>query len=80
MDDLNAKLEDAGNAFSAQVEINKRREADVAQLKRDFVDAHLQHEANARQIKQKNQSLLAELAEQIDQLQKTKHKLVKRSI
>jgi hypothetical protein len=77
LDDLNSKLEEAGNVFSAQVETIKRRDAEVAQLKRDFVEAHMQHENNARQIKQKNQVLVAELAEQIDQLQKNKHKLVK---
>lgn len=71
---MNAKLEEAGGASAAQVEITKKREAELAKLKRDLEDANLQHETNAQQLKQKSQQAAAELAEQIDQLQKAKNK------
>ncbi len=76
MEELNAKLEEAGGVSAAQVEITKKREAELVKLKRDLEDANLQYETNAQQLKQKSQTALAELVEQIDQLQKAKNKLV----
>ena len=73
---MNAKLEEAGGVSAAQVEITKKREAELVKLKRDLEDANLQYETNAQQLKQKSQTALAELVEQIDQLQKAKNKLV----
>ncbi len=76
MEELNAKLEEAGGVSAAQAEITKKRETELVKLKRDLEDANLQHETNAQQLKQKSQTALAELVEQIDQLQKAKNKLV----
>jgi hypothetical protein len=76
LEELNAKLEEAGGVSAAQVEITKKREAELVKLKRDLEDANLQYETNAQQLKQKSQTALAELVEQIDQLQKAKNKLV----
>jgi hypothetical protein len=76
LEELNAKLEEAGGVSAAQAEITKKREAELVKLKRDLEDANLQHETNAQQLKQKSQTALAELVEQIDQLQKAKNKLV----
>jgi hypothetical protein len=76
LEELNAKLEEAGGVSAAQAEITKKRETELVKLKRDLEDANLQHETNAQQLKQKSQTALAELVEQIDQLQKAKNKLV----
>jgi DNA repair exonuclease SbcCD ATPase subunit len=76
LEELNAKLEEAGGVSAAQVEITKKREAELVKLKRDLEDANLQYETNAQQLKQKSQTALAELVEQIDQLQTAKNKLV----
>jgi hypothetical protein len=73
---MNEKLEEAGGVSAAQAEITKKRETELVKLKRDLEDANLQHETNAQQLKQKSQTALAELVEQIDQLQKAKNKLV----
>jgi hypothetical protein len=71
---MNEKLEEAGGASTAQVELSKKREAELAKLRRDLEEANLQHEATAQQMKQKHTSAVNEMGEQIDQLQKLKNK------
>ena len=51
---MNEKLEEAGGASTAQVELSKKREAELAKLRRDLEEANLQHEATAQQMKQKH--------------------------
>ena len=71
---MNEKLEEAGGASSAQIELSKKREAELAKLRRDLEEANLQHEATAQQLRQKHTSAVNEMGEQIDQLQKLKNK------
>ena len=44
LNDLEAKLEEAGGVTQAQIELNKRQEAEMAKLRRDMEDANLAHE------------------------------------
>ena len=74
LEEMNEKLEEAGGASTAQVELSKKREAELAKLRRDLEEANLQHEATAQQMKQKHTSAVNEMGEQIDQLQKLKNK------
>ncbi|CAF4818752.1 unnamed protein product, partial [Rotaria socialis] len=71
------RLEEAGGATTSQVEMNKKREAELAKLRRDLEEANLQHEATAAQLRKKHQDAVTEMGEQIDQLQKLKNKLEK---
>ena len=71
---MNERLEEAGGASSAQIELSKKREAELAKLRRDLEEANVQHEATAQQLRQKHQSAVNEMGEQIDQLQKLKNK------
>ena len=71
---MNEKLEEAGGASSQQTELNKKREAELAKLRRDLEEANLQHEATAAQLRKKHQDAVNEMGEQIDQLQKLKNK------
>jgi hypothetical protein len=73
---MNERLEEVGGASSAQIEINKKREAELAKLRRDLEEANLQHEATAQQLRKKHQDAVNEMGEQIDQLQKLKNKFV----
>ncbi|CAF3613437.1 unnamed protein product [Adineta steineri] len=77
IDEMNDRLEEAGGATSTQVEMNKKREGELAKLRRDLEEANLQHEATAAQLRKKHQDAVNEMGEQIDQLLKLKNKLEK---
>jgi myosin heavy chain 6/7 len=77
IDEMGDRLEDAGGATSTQVELNKKREGELAKLRRDLEEANLQHEATCAQLRKKHQDAVNEMGEQIDQLQKLKNKLEK---
>ncbi len=74
LDELSERLEEAGGATTAQLDLNKKREAELAKLRRDLEEANLQHEATAAQLRKKHQDAVNEMGEQIDQLQKAKNK------
>ena len=74
LDELNDRLEEAGGFSNAQIELNKKREAELAKLRRELEEANLQHEATAQQLKKKHQDAVGEMGAQIDQLQKAKIK------
>ncbi|XP_066841121.1 myosin-7-like [Anser cygnoides] len=77
LEELSERLEEAGGATSAQVELNKKREAEFQKLRRDLEEATLQHEATAAALRKKHADGAAELAEQLDNLQRIKQKLEK---
>ena len=76
MDELSQRLDEAGGATQAQIEVNKKREAELQKLRRDLDDAHIQSEAQLAAVRKKQQDAVNELTEQLDQLQKTKQKSV----
>ncbi|XP_076850417.1 myosin, heavy chain 7B, cardiac muscle, beta a isoform X2 [Brachyhypopomus gauderio] len=77
LEELSERLEEAGGATSAQIEMNKKREADFIRLRRDLEEAMVHHEATTAALRKKHADSTAELAEQIDSLQRIKQKLEK---
>ncbi|XP_066578929.1 myosin-7 [Amia ocellicauda] len=77
LEEISERLEEAGGATSAQIEMNKKREAELQKLRRDLEEATLQHEATASTLRKKQADSVAELGEQIDNLQRVKQKLEK---
>ncbi|XP_077590534.1 myosin-8-like [Stigmatopora nigra] len=77
LEEIRERLEEAGGATNAQVEMNKKREADFQRLRRDLEEATLQHEAVTAALRKKHADTVAELGEQIDNLQRIKQKLEK---
>ncbi|XP_077527337.1 myosin heavy chain isoform X30 [Haemaphysalis longicornis] len=77
IEELSERLEESGGATSAQVELNKRREAELAKLRRDLEESNLQHEQAMSNLRKKHNDSVAELSEQIDQLNKHKAKVEK---
>ncbi|XP_044530086.1 myosin-8 isoform X5 [Gracilinanus agilis] len=77
LEEISERLEEAGGATSAQVELNKKREAEFQKMRRDLEEATLQHEATAATLRKKHMDSVAELGEQIDNLQRVKQKLEK---
>uniref|UniRef100_A0A669Q5E0 Myosin heavy chain 7B n=1 Tax=Phasianus colchicus TaxID=9054 RepID=A0A669Q5E0_PHACC len=77
LEELSERLEEAGGATSAQLEMNKKREVEFLKLRRDLEEATLQHESTAAALRKKHADSVAELSEQIDNLQRVKQKLEK---
>ncbi|XP_039569903.1 myosin heavy chain, skeletal muscle, adult [Passer montanus] len=77
LEEISERLEAAGGATAAQVEMNKKREAEFQKMRRDLEEATLQHEATAAALRKKHADSTAELGEQIDNLQRVKQKLEK---
>merc|ERR1711972_1150163 len=77
LESLGERLNEAGGATHAQVELNKKREAEVGKLRKDLEEANIQHETTLISLKKKHQDAVAEMSEQIDQLSKMKAKIEK---
>ncbi|KAB0362897.1 hypothetical protein FD754_007053 [Muntiacus muntjak] len=77
LEEISERLEEASGATSVQIEMNKKREAEFQKLRRDLEEATLQHEATAATLRKKHADSVAELGEQIDNLQRVKQKLEK---
>merc|ERR1712083_432673 len=75
--DLAEKLEDAGNNTATQIELNKKREAELAKLKGELEESNIAHEGTLAALRQKHNNNMAELGEQIDGLNKMKAKAEK---
>lgn len=77
IEEISERLEEAGGATAAQIETNKKREAEFLKLRRDLEESTLHHEATAAALRKKHADGMAELSEQIDNLQRIKQKLEK---
>ncbi|XDV41095.1 hypothetical protein PO909_010021 [Leuciscus waleckii] len=77
LEDISERLEEAGGATSVQVELSKKREAEFQRLRRDLEESTLQHETTTATLRKKHADSVAELGEQIDNLQRVKQKLEK---
>ncbi|XP_058246464.1 myosin-7 isoform X1 [Hemibagrus wyckioides] len=77
LEEISERLEEAGGATAAQIEMNKKREAEFQKLRRDLEEATLHHEATAATLRKKHADSVADLGEQIDNLQRVKQKLEK---
>ncbi|KAM4573557.1 myosin heavy chain, fast skeletal muscle-like [Odontesthes bonariensis] len=77
LEEISERLEEAGGATATQIEMNKKREAEFQKLRRDLEESTLQHEATAAALRKKQADSVAELGEQIDNLQRVKQKLEK---
>lgn len=74
LDEMSERLDEAGGATSAQVELNKKREFEVNKLRKDLEEAAIQREATLQALKKKHQDAVSEMTEQIDQLARLKAK------
>ena len=77
LEEISERLDEAGGATAAQAELNKKREAEYQRLRRDLEESTLQHESIAATLRKKQADSVAELSEQIDNLQRVKQKLEK---
>ncbi|KAM4534969.1 myosin-4-like isoform 2-T2 [Fundulus diaphanus] len=77
LEEITERLEEAGGATAAQVEINKKREAEFLKLRRDLEESSLQHEATSAALRKKHADSVAEMGDQLDNIQRVKQKLEK---
>merc|ERR1711976_574393 len=77
LDDLSERVEEAGGATQAQVDLNKKREAEINKLRRDLEETNIQHEGILVAFNKKHVDATSEMSEQIDQLNKMKQKIEK---
>merc|ERR1712029_680569 len=76
-EELGERLDQAGGATLAQIELNKKRENEINKLRKDYEEANIQQEAVMMSLKKKHQDAIQELSEQVDQLSKMKSKVDK---
>jgi len=77
IEDLGSRLEEAGANTATQVELNKKREGELARLKGELEELNIAHEGTLAALRQKHNNTMAELGEQIDSLNSNKIKAEK---
>merc|ERR1711892_1289500 len=77
IDQLGSRLDEAGGATVAQVELNKKRESEIVKLRKDVEEANISSESVLSNMKRKQGDAVLEMTEQIDALQKMKAKIDK---
>ncbi len=74
--ELSERLDEAGGATAAQMDLNKKREMELTKLRRDMEQQALVAEQQVSQLRKKMQDATNELTDQVDSLSKIKAKLV----
>ncbi|XP_054614449.1 myosin-8-like isoform X5 [Dunckerocampus dactyliophorus] len=77
LEEISERLEEAGGATTTQVEMNKKREAEFQKLRRDLEESTLQYESITAALRKKQADSVAELVDQIENLQRVKQKVEK---
>merc|ERR1712209_199556 len=75
IEQLGERYDEASGATVAQVELNKRREAEIIKLRKDVEEANIAAESVLSNLKRKQGDAVLEMQEQIDALQKMKAKI-----
>merc|ERR1719187_3198793 len=77
LESLGERLSEACGLTASQLELNKKREAEVAKLRKDLEECRIQNEATVLSLKKKQGDAIGEMNEQMDQLSKMKAKIEK---
>ncbi|CAH0392067.1 unnamed protein product [Bemisia tabaci] len=73
---LTERLEEAEGGAESQFEINKKRDTELAKLRKLLEDVHLESEETAHLLRKKHQEVVVDFQEQLDQLAKAKARQV----
>merc|ERR1712142_1437913 len=77
IEDIVTRLDEAGANTSTQVELNKKREGELARLKTELDELNIAHEGMLASLRMKHNNSMADLGEQIDSLNTSKVKAEK---
>merc|ERR1719175_551648 len=74
---LSERLTEAESGSESQLEINRKREAEMSKLRKLLEDVHNESEQRIHTLRTKHQTSMMELQEQIERLSRDKEKVVK---
>merc|ERR1712025_621760 len=74
IEDISSRLEEAGSNTATQVELNKKREGELARLKAELEELNIAQEGTLAALRMKHNNTMADLGEQIDSLSANKTK------
>merc|ERR1719249_335053 len=77
IEDIASRLEEAGSNTATQVELNKKREAELARIKSELDELNIAQEGTLAALRMKHNKNMGELGEQIDNLNNGKQKAEK---
>merc|ERR1719191_2182097 len=77
IEDISSRLEEAGSNTATQVELNKKREGELARLKAELEELNIAQEGTLAALRMKHNNTMADLGEQIDSLNSSKIKAEK---
>jgi len=66
VDEMCEKLEEAGGASAAQVEVSRRKEAEATRLRKELEEAGAGYEAAIGQLRRRQQEVVADVGEQLE--------------
>lgn len=74
---LSERLTEAEGGAESQLDINRKREAEMAKLRKLLEDVHMESEQSIHVMKKKHQEAMMELQEQIEIISRSKEKVTK---
>merc|ERR1719156_525124 len=74
IEDISSRLEEAGSNTATQVELNKKREGELARLKGELEELNIAQEGTLAALRMKHNNTMSDLGEQIDSLNGSKVK------
>merc|ERR1712198_85257 len=74
IEDIASRLEEAGSNTATQVELNKKREGELARLKGELEELNIAQEGTLAALRMKHNNTMSDLGEQIDSLNASKVK------
>ena len=77
LEDLAARLEESGGATAAQIELNKKREAEINKMRQELEENIIQREAALGTLKKKHADAINALEEQMESQNKIRVRLEK---
>ena len=66
LEDLQSKLDESGGATVAQVELNKRREAEMARMRDELEEHAIQREAAMANLRKKHADAINDMNQQME--------------
>merc|ERR1711915_746115 len=80
IDQLSERLDEAGGATVAQIELNKKRESEIEKLRKDVEETNISNDSTLSNLRKKQGDAVGEMTEQIDTLHKMKTKVDKEKV
>lgn len=74
---ITERLTESESGSACQLDVNRKREAEMAKLRKLLEDVHTESEQTIHALRTKHQTSMMELQEQIEQMSRTKEKVVK---